>query len=307
MKTLSLSIAALCSFVTVANAGITIQFDYSLDTNNFFSGPNSDRRAYLESAGGFFESILNDNLTGITPGGPNTWTASFFHPGNGTNATANNLIIPENTIIVYAGGQALGGNTLGQGGPGGYSAGGFGSFLDNLENRGQGVTTGAGATDFSLWGGSITFDTQTDWYFDDDVSDFSYDGGSEQIDFYSVAIHELGHVLGVGGADSWLNQIITDDDELYFTGANSVAANAGNVLLANAGHLDTSLTSNVYGQNIAQEPAMSPSIGDGERKYFTDLDVTILEDIGWTVIPEPSTYALLAGLIVSCLWVRRRK
>ena len=50
---------------------------------------------------------------------------------------------------------------------------------------------------------------------------------------------------------------------------------------------------------------MDPSIFDGTRKYFTELDYAGLDDIGWTVIPEPGTTILLiSGLGLAA--VRRR-
>ena len=51
-----------------------------------------------------------------------------------------------------------------------------------------------------------------------------------------------------------------------------------------------------------QQVALSPSIQAGTRKYYTDLDWALLEDIGWEIapvaaIPEAHTWAMmLAGL-----------
>ena len=64
---------------------------------------------------------------------------------------------------------------------------------------------------------------------------------------------------------------------------------------------------------IAQEAAMDPTLVNGTRKYFTDLDYAAMADIGWEVnvpppVPEASTWAMLmAGLGLVAVAVRRRK
>jgi hypothetical protein len=55
---------------------------------------------------------------------------------------------------------------------------------------------------------------------------------------------------------------------------------------------------------------MDPSIFDGTRKYFTELDYAGLDDIGWTVtaIPEPGTATIfVAGMGFAVARRRREK
>ncbi len=49
----------------VAGLGITIQFDYRFDSNNFFGDPN--RKAALEAAEVEIGSRLTDHLVAIEP------------------------------------------------------------------------------------------------------------------------------------------------------------------------------------------------------------------------------------------------
>ena len=119
---------------------VTLSFDYSLDTNNFFA--DSTRKTLLESAGAQLTQRLNDSLNAITVSGGNTWTASFNHPATGVQTSKVDLSVPADTLIVFAGGRNLG-STLGIGGPGGFSASGTQAFLTNVQTRGE---TGAGAT-----------------------------------------------------------------------------------------------------------------------------------------------------------------
>ena len=133
------------------------------------------------------------------------------------------------------------------------------------------------ATDFAPWGGSISFDTGASWYFDADVTTVESFSGN---DFYSVALHELAHLLGFGTADSWFNKVNSGN----FTGDSS-----GTVALQpdNSHWKDGTLS---LVNSVRQETAMDPSITTGTRKYMTDLDMAALSDIGWEVsaVPVPA-------------------
>lgn len=265
-------------------AAIDIVFDYSFDTNNFF---DATRMGILDQAASFFESLITDDLLAITSAGNNSFNARFTHPGTGALQTVNDFSIAADTLVIYAGGRNFGGSTLGQGGPGGFSVSGSQTFVDNAITRGETATT-AGvrneggqrtAVDFAPWGGSISFDLDNpDWYFDTDPTTNEAFTGN---DFYSVALHEIGHVLGVGTSDSWNNKINASN---RFTGANAVAAFGGNVRLqAGGGHWANGTNSTVFGTNTPQEAAMDPSLTNNTRKVFTTLDVAGLEDIGWEI------------------------
>jgi hypothetical protein len=103
-------------------------------------------------------------------------------------------------------------------------------------------------------------------------------------DFFSVAVHELGHVLGLGASEQWENWVSGS----YFVGSAASAEYGGSVPLHSDGdHWAEGTTSVVYGTAAPQEASMDPTITNGTRKRFTDLDAAALTDIGWTVIPLP--------------------
>lgn len=201
----------------------------------------------------------------------------------------------------------IAGSTLGIGGPGGFSAGGTAAFLNTVRARGQsGALLANDPTDFGPWGGSITFDTDAAWYFDPDPLTLEVFPG--QNDFYSVAVHELAHLLGIGTAPSW-DTFVSGS---VFTGTASRAENGGfNVPLSgDTGHWADGTTDRVATpMTLAlQETAMDPSLLQGTRKYFTELDYAGLDDLGWQVaVPEPGVAGLLAAGGVMLLGWRRRR
>lgn len=281
---------------------ISIQFDYTYDTGNFFSGANIGRRSYLDAAAQAFTLELSDSLSAIVPYGNNTWSASFSDPSTGNTISLSNLQIQANTLVVYVGARNLGGSTLGIGGPGGYSiSGSQQSWFDTVEARGQTGALASTPTDFGPWGGSIVFNSTSPWYFDSDPSTMESFFGQD--DFYSVALHELAHTLGFGTAPSWM----ADVSGTTFTGAASTLVYGGlhPSVSADQGHWADGTSSKIFGTNTVQETDMDPAITVGTRKYLTSLDYAGLQDVGWTTVPEPSSYLLLL-LGIAALGLRKR-
>ncbi|MEO7558766.1 MAG: PEP-CTERM sorting domain-containing protein [Nitrosospira sp.] len=268
-----------------ALANIDIHFDYRYDSSGFFTGANSSRQNLLNAAASTFESRFQDNLTAITPSGSNSFDASFFQPDNGNNTSIPNFSVAANQLVVFAGVYNLG-STLAVGGPGGFSSGGSTDFINNASSRGQSGALTPIKTDFGPWGGAVSFNNASNWYFDSDTTtDESFSG----LDFYSVAVHELAHVLGFGGADSF-DSLISGSS---FTGPAVNALLGYNPPLAGDSHWANEL------RYLGQETAMDPSIASGQRKRFTELDDAAMKDIGWQVspVPEAETWTLmLAGL-----------
>lgn len=304
----------LCAIAGGVVAGpawaLTVTFDYSYDTSGFFSGANTGRRDVLDQAAAAFSSRLTDSLTAITPGGGNTWTATFANPsGPGTTVSLSNLSVAADTIVIYVGAADLGAGVLGQGSVGGFSSSGDASWTNTIATRGQGGAPDLNPTDFGPWGGAITFNSTAAWYFDSNPA--TLENFSGQYDFYSVALRELGHVLGIGTAGSWFANIPgSTSSGATFAGANSVAAYGGPVPLAvDNAHWLSGTTSTALGSGAPQDAAMGFTLAAGTRTYLTALDVAALQDVGWTVVPEASSFVwvMVIGAAGMVRWLRHRK
>ncbi len=295
------------------NTGVTsssklrIRFDYSLDTGGFFSGANQSRRTVLQFAADSLVSRFSDDLAAITPGGYNQWTPSVFHPSQGPadqltgtlTPLAANLPVAANEIIIYVGARNLPGANRGVGGPASYRfpaqqiscqtqaqcdqiLAGIDAFQDLVRGRGEPGGITSPRTDVAPQIGTISFDTDTNWHFG-----LSADGiQPAQVDFLSVAVHEIAHVLGFGitqtdAISSWANLTSTG----VFTGPKARAAyqGSGNVPVVN-NHWAPSVLN-----NVGQSTLMAAEIATGVRQLFTSLDFAAMDDLGWDVLDTRTT------------------
>lgn len=303
-----LSTALALLVASQSSQAIIVHFDYSQDTGFFTANPN--RQALLQTAGLFFEQHLTDSLSAITSSGGNQFDINFNNPTTGSTTTLSNYSVAADTVVVFVGARALSASILGQGGAGGYSVSATSqAFLDLVSTRGQGDTqnltdgNAVPAVDVAPWGGSLAFSTSASWYFDSDPTTVESFSGN---DFYSVALHELGHLFGIGASDSWDNLV----SGTQFTGANAKAANSGANVPLNAAkdHWLEGTQSSYAGS--PQEAAMDPTLTVGTRKYLTTLDMAALKDIGWQVsatpVPLPAAAWLFLSGIAGMLLFRRR-
>lgn len=285
---------------TTSSHAIRIQLDYTYDTNGFFNQPGA--REALRAVADFYEPLLTDSLSRIDTtqwSAGNTWSAVFTHPGTGAELQIANLVVPADTLIVYAGARALGG-PAGRGGPGGYSASGnTQAWFNLLASRGQAGALASPKTDFGPWGGMVTFEPSYTW-------SFSTTGPAPgTIPFVSIALHEFGHLLGIGTAQSWTARVSGTN----FTGPASVLSFGGNVPLQTGGshwrddgscvfpdgHSPTNpnnVLSKAFGSfgalhGFGQIALMDPSTctAGSYLKVMTDLDLASLKDIGWQLNP----------------------
>lgn len=304
-----------CSLISAPVFGVTLKIDYTFDSSKFFSTGNpagataaAQAKAALESAASYYSSILTDAFSAVqappsftsTAGGTATfnWSIGFENPSlAGDVRTLNNPVLAADEYHIYAGARSLPGLTIGVGG---FSTPGYDYNISGAFNPGEGaaqslkaqqfadaVTNRGQASGFVTWGGTIAFDTDANanWHFDHTTAPTV-----NKNDFYSVALHELGHALGLGTSNQWKSL----STSAFFTGSAATSLMGGNPPLgpvdsANGtrGHWAEGTMSKVYGSNVAQEALMDPNINSGTRKRLTALDAAAMTDIGWSLTTPP--------------------
>ncbi len=318
---------------SVPASAISIVIDYGGTPGSFFT---SEAQTTLAKAA--FDvgqaittslTVLNQDVYTGTNGGSSAtvdWNVTYADPATGLEVDVPTFDFGANQFVLKAGSRSLSGSTLGVGGTGGVGIGlggtnagaSFAGAVDNMEtasNTGMvrggpvlGTLSGTlGGQNFDLnYGyalGSIAFDNDasTNWHFG--YNTLPTTGTS---DFYSVAVHEILHALGIGTGATWTSNVSGDD----WTGTAVIDLLGSGEGLVGDGHI----TEGIQGRaiidgvqtNIMQEVSMDPSITQGTRKYLTDVDLAFLSDMGWAVVPEPSGM-MLAGISLCGLLLRRRR
>ncbi len=257
---------------------VNIKFDYRFASEDFFT---EEVKTALEAAGRIWSDLLKDDFENIPVGAE--FTIQNPVTGDEENITLNEEIddllifvgasdnpfggVGNNTIGSDGGHTHLVTDLLGQAKPDGTNLQG-----DRFQRRISSNFRGTGpVTDFEPWVGVISFSTTLpqngEW-------DFSLNNpDSEKFDFITVALHEIGHILGVGVAPAFSNLV---DEDGVFNGFNAknVNNNQGLPLASDLAHLEEGFANDTT--------LLDPIIGDG-RITPTDIDLAILADIGYEI------------------------
>ena len=303
----SIQLAIVSGLLITHTSALEIELRYDLDTEGFFDQPGA--KEAMQVAADYYADLIVDKLEAIDPlnfepGTQFNWGPTYLEPNLGgaqvTIPVGTNFVIPEDTIIVFPAGRSL--TTAAQGGPGGiqFMTPSNTAWFNQLINRGEpgavtlvGNSFSSNPTDFAPWGGSLFFNSDETWNFS--TTDATAASG---IDFLSVALHELGHVLGFGiplPTTSWLTHLQSGN----FTGTLATSSNNNSqpTLDAPLFHWANSLSDNravaVFGRQHgeAQEALMTGVTGTTASEQFivpTDLDIAALRDLGWELTETPS-------------------
>lgn len=292
---------------------ITIELNYDYDNIGFFN--QTGAKEAMRAVADYYESLINDQLLAIDPsefpGG--SWVGVILNPSNpNLQIQLENLVIPENHFILYVGGSTqFSGGAFGGPGTTGVSSGfpmtssQFQLWRNRVQARGQNGALNNPATDFGPWGGFIGFNANISWNFST-----TQRVSNPAFDFVSIALHEMGHVLGLGTSPSWNAKISGGS----FTGNKSNALFRGPVPLngADTTHwrdnnfcqfnvpFDPSSPLNVLSKRYGsfgsshgadQIALMDPSLcfTGPDLLVMTSLDLAALQDIGWEIRPPLSS------------------
>ncbi|MFA8387840.1 MAG: DUF4214 domain-containing protein [Pelagibaca sp.] len=234
----------------------TLHFDYRFDSTGFFDDP--DRRAALEAAGAEWEAIIQDDFAEMPAG-------TVFSIRNPTTSVVDTVTLhqPIDDILIFVGAAHFNSSILAIAGPdGGDASGDIYAARISPDFRGTGPVT-----DFEPWAGSITFDLGSNWSFD------ITGPVAGQNDFLSVAVHEIGHILGIGSSGAFDRWIIDD----HFAGPNALRVNNGQPIPVEDDHVHVK-------DGFADDSVLlDPILITGTRVAISDFDKAILADIGYQV------------------------
>ena len=247
-------ISAPPPMVPPANGNFNIEFDYRFDSSGFFNDPA--RRAALEAAADIWEGFIQDEFPNVPAG------IEFTVDNPSVSGREERIVLNEeiDDLLIFVGARPLPGRTLGQAGPDGLDA--AGTVFSNRIN----------GSDFQPWVGELTFDPEGNWFFD---STPNTDGDIPfgQSDFISTALHEIGHILGIGTADVF--------EEIgaggAFDGPNALNVNGGRPI-----PLERDL-SHVQEGFLNDTVLLDPTSRNGTRELPTQVGLALLADIGYEI------------------------
>ncbi|NJL23012.1 MAG: hypothetical protein HC895_22805 [Leptolyngbyaceae cyanobacterium SM1_3_5] len=242
------------------NGSFNIEFDYRFDSIGWFT---PEKKAALEVAANFWENAIEGDFIDASPG-----LRVPFIVNPETNARIDDFALDRQVddLVVFMGARGLGGFLGFATRVGGFMGDGYPTFQASYLD-----------TDFKPWLGIVSFDRWTNFFIDttpetrNDIPLFQYD-------FISTAIHELGHVLGIGITPAFSNQLNFAGTAFIGENARRLTGNLGIPISFGLDHVQTTFAPSASGT-----PVMIPLIPLGDRLLPTIFDLAMLDDIGYQV------------------------
>jgi hypothetical protein len=241
-----------------------IRIDYQFDTQQAFT---AERRAAIEWAADFWACSIDDEFDDV----PALTALRTRHPEHldepGMVFTVDYDI---DDLVIFVAFTAIDGPSM-------TLAESSHSFTFQVIDQALLATLQAryDLNPFQPWVGNTGYDQEEAWFYDP-TPETDEDIPGDNSDFISTALHEIGHLLGVGSAAVW--EGLVENGE--FVGEHAMAVNGGPVLLdADGVHIDRSVLSE------GRRNLMDAGTPRGTRKLPTELDRAILEDLGYTFRP----------------------
>ncbi len=297
-----------CCFIysaTSSFAAIDIIFDYSYDTGNYFG---DEQRYIMEQVAYVFESRITsgfsstrpEDITGATGVTANLYfrnptTQSIVEPviGSGSLTADGNEIGKENELIIFLGARNTGfssSSVL-------ASASATNSYVSSYSSTSARDAWNARKNSkdttsvFQPVAGSSQVNSTKSFYFDTDLTTHTDAEVSGKVDFYTVMVHEIGHIMGFNTHNAW-NANLSGSDWIgaeamkEYSLQNPPNCEAVPLVSSTNPHWNLGLDYNKV--NCGCHPSMLPSVSSNKRTTFSDLDFALLKDIGYSISDNPT-------------------
>jgi len=240
--------------------GFKIILDYRYDTTQSMT---RDKRLVLRTAAASWEQFISSDFAPVPAG---TYVRARDPENMDAGGSNFTVTYPIDDLVIFVGMGVIGPGELG---------------LTSTSITAQGMTADLAAVlsgryngnPFQPVAGTVAFNEDAA-FFVDATMETSDDIPSDQYDFYSTALHEFGHALGIGNCPAYKALVV----DATFTGAHAVAVYGAPVPLTTDG-AHVLRTVSVDGRRVV----MDQSDTTGQRSLITRLDLAMLEDLGYLI------------------------
>jgi hypothetical protein len=245
-----------------AASDFSIGFEYAYDTAAYFDEP---KRKLLSNAGESWARYIESEFADVPAG----TALRARHPEHiDMEGMVFNLDYEIDDVVILMGSSLIDGEgtTLASSSSSFTNQVTDVALLEALRNRYEG-------NPFQPWMAQTTFDTEEVWAVDA-TPETDDDLPAAENDFLSTAIHEFGHVLGIGSAAAF-DALIENGN---FVGRKAMEVHGGPVPLApDESHFARDISSR------GKVPSMELGTAPGQRKRPTALDLAVLQDLGYSI------------------------